>query len=86
MSFRASNQSDSYFREMLVYIDRKRTTPDSPKGEYVYRMNMGIEDGLAAGIPQGYFDRNLRRFIKAEADDGAEVVGKQQALNFKDED
>ena len=88
VQFRASDQKDNIFREsreMLVYIDRKRIEPDSPKQEYIYRMNMGINDGLVEGIPQAYFDKNLRRFIPAKVDQGVEILARQKALKFEDE-
>ncbi|KAF2996675.1 hypothetical protein E8E13_004306 [Curvularia kusanoi] len=40
-------------REMLVYIDHKRTSPGKPREEYVYRMNEGIRDAVALGVPEG---------------------------------
>lgn len=71
-------------REMLVYIDRKRTEDDRPKEEYIYRINMGIKDGVLEGIPQGYMDRQLRQFIPAEGREEVEELAKRQALCFED--
>jgi gamma-glutamylcyclotransferase len=48
---------------MLVYIDPRNTSPWRPHREYVDRMNSGIEDAVAAGIPQKYVDDVLRLFI-----------------------
>jgi hypothetical protein len=48
---------------MLVYIDPRNTLPWRPHREYVDRMNSGIEDAIAAGIPQKYVDDVLRPFI-----------------------
>ncbi|KAF5331168.1 hypothetical protein D9619_005355 [Psilocybe cf. subviscida] len=50
----------------LVYVDvvRKSESPD-PKTEYIYRMNKGIEDALAQGVPKEYIEKYLRAFIPA---------------------
>ena len=72
-------------KELLVYIDRERTNDDKPKQEYVYRMNMGIKDALAKGVPQDYIDRVIRRFIPQESSDGAHELANRQAMRFEDE-
>lgn len=77
-------------REMLVYIDRKRTTPDEPRDEYVYRMNQGIRDAVARGVPKGYVKDVMREFIPEEREDEGEdsEVGRfarTQAERFRDE-
>ncbi|KAF2035142.1 hypothetical protein EK21DRAFT_96918 [Setomelanomma holmii] len=77
--------------DMLVYIDRVRITPDEPKKEYVYRMNQGIEDALDLGVPEGYVEAVMRRYIPAPGKDGGEENGEMaefargQAMQFKDE-
>lgn len=72
---------------MLVYIDRNRTVDAKPKKEYVYRMNMGILDALSEGVPKGYVEGVLRRFVPAEQRDEEDVraLAEKQALAFKDE-
>ncbi|KAK4698026.1 gamma-glutamylcyclotransferase, partial [Lecanoromycetidae sp. Uapishka_2] len=70
--------------DMLVYIDRERIQDSVPKDEYVYRMNMGIKDGLKAGIPQDYVDKVMRPFIPAEDMKHLEKQARQQALKFED--
>jgi gamma-glutamylcyclotransferase len=76
-------------KKMLVYIDRKRTAPDEPKEEYVYRMNKGIDDALAMGVPKKYVDEVMRKFIPkdAKSDRDGEVAAKalRQATHFNDE-
>ena len=57
--------------DMLVYIDRNRTTQDEPKTEYIYRMNRGIEDALKLGVPESYVQGVMREFIP-EDDESAE--------------
>ncbi|KAF3052874.1 hypothetical protein E8E11_010775 [Didymella keratinophila] len=73
-------------REMLVYIDRNRTTPDVPRDEYVYRMNQGIRDALERGVPEEYVQDVMRKFIP-ERDDEDEIgeFAKTQAAQFTDE-
>ncbi|KAJ4334443.1 hypothetical protein N0V87_006877 [Didymella glomerata] len=74
-------------REMLVYIDRNRTTPDVPRDEYVYRMNQGIRDALERGMPEEYVQDVMRKFIHERDDDegGIGEFAKTQAAQFKDE-
>ncbi|KAF2019310.1 hypothetical protein BU24DRAFT_431171 [Aaosphaeria arxii CBS 175.79] len=85
--------------KMLVYIDRNRTTPSTPKTEYIYRMNRGISDALKQGVPQKYVDDVMRKFIPSDDkhdDDGDDEerkgnreamaqFAKQQAVRFEDE-
>ncbi|KAF2275662.1 uncharacterized protein EI97DRAFT_443091 [Westerdykella ornata] len=76
--------------KMLVYIDRRRTTEDAPRKEYVYRMNRGIEDALKMGVPEGYVEGVLRRFIPSDGDGGKDGEGHrgralEQARGFRDE-
>ena len=71
--------------KLLVYINRERTKDDEPKQEYVHRMNMGIRDALAKGVPQGYIDRVIRRFIPEESPEGVQELAYKQALMFEDE-
>ncbi|KAG9203411.1 hypothetical protein G6514_002778 [Epicoccum nigrum] len=75
-------------REMLVYVDRKRTTPDVPREEYVYRMNQGIRDALALGVPEEYVRDVMRKFIPEGDGEQEREIGefaKTQAARFKDE-
>ncbi|KAF2746353.1 hypothetical protein M011DRAFT_378436, partial [Sporormia fimetaria CBS 119925] len=78
-------------REMLVYVDRERVEESSPREEYVLRMNRGIEDALRLGVPEGYVEGVMRRFIpedgeKGEAGDGGlEEKARRQARGFRDE-
>lgn len=71
---------------MLVYIDRKRTIPDKPKCEYIYRMNQGIKDALKAGVPQGYVEDVMRKYIPApHSEEEVPQLALKQAGNFEDE-
>ncbi|KAJ4362993.1 hypothetical protein N0V83_010110 [Neocucurbitaria cava] len=57
-------------REMLVYIDRERVTPDEPKEEYIYRMNKGIADAVDMGVPERYVEEVMRKFIPEPVGEG----------------
>ncbi|KAK0284924.1 hypothetical protein LTR35_000259 [Friedmanniomyces endolithicus] len=71
--------------EMLVYINRRMTTPSKPKKEYIYRMNQGIKDALKEGIPLAYVDAVMRKFIPNVEDEEVAEVAKKQALVFEEE-
>ena len=73
-------------RDVLVYIDRNRTTDHKPKAEYIYRMNRGIEDGLKAGIPKDYVDQAMRQFIPEKVSEEIKALAIKQASGFEDED
>ncbi|KAH7359562.1 hypothetical protein BKA66DRAFT_427391 [Pyrenochaeta sp. MPI-SDFR-AT-0127] len=75
-------------KDMLVYIDRERTTPDEPRTEYVYRMNQGIADAEKLGVPKEYVKDVMRKFIPAEKGESRksmEEFAAKQAARFKDE-
>jgi gamma-glutamylcyclotransferase len=75
-------------RDMLVYIDRKRMTADKPRDEYVYRMNRGIEDATARGVPGDYVSGVMRKFIPEEGKgqrEGMRGFAETQAQRFRDE-
>ncbi|KAI0383995.1 hypothetical protein F5Y04DRAFT_233827 [Hypomontagnella monticulosa] len=49
---------------VLVYIDFKRDSPGIPKGEYIGRMNRGIQEAMTDwGLPKSYVDAVMRPFI-----------------------
>jgi gamma-glutamylcyclotransferase len=56
-------------RDMLLYINRNAVTPSEPKVEYVGRMNMGIRDAVAAGVPEKYVKEVMRKFIPESKDE-----------------
>jgi hypothetical protein len=58
-----SESNSTTAKEMLVYVDVKRTKPGPPKEEYIYRINKGIVDGVKSGIPMAYFDKYFRPSI-----------------------
>ena len=71
--------------EMLVYIDRNRTTSDVPKKEYIYRMNMGIKDAVKEGMPKEYVEEGLRKFIPDVTDEKVAGFAMRQAVFFEEE-
>ncbi|KAF1843310.1 uncharacterized protein K460DRAFT_368204 [Cucurbitaria berberidis CBS 394.84] len=79
----------TYTRDMLVYIDRERTVPDSPRKEYIYRMNRGIADAVDMGVPEQYVLDVMRKFIPAEKEGetrkSMEEFAAKQAAQFRDE-
>lgn len=78
---------------MLVYVDLKRIAPSTPREEYVYRMNRGVDDAVKCGVPEGYVEGVIRGYIPAEEDKkegnakdgGVEAFAKGQAKGFRDE-
>ncbi|KAL6246321.1 hypothetical protein RBB50_006557 [Rhinocladiella similis] len=47
----------------LVYVDEFRTEPGRIVREYIGRMNRGIEESVALGVPSVWVERVMRRFI-----------------------
>jgi gamma-glutamylcyclotransferase len=76
-------------KDMLVYVDTKRVKDSKPKAEYVIRMNHGIDDALAAGVPEEYVNEVLRKSIPpidmSTLDHGLKEQAKRQAGSFRDE-
>ena len=70
---------------MLVYVDRQKVQDDKPKEEYVYRMNMGIIDALAMGVPMTYVEEHMRPFIPSSVSKSVEDLAKEQAMSFTEE-
>jgi len=67
-------------RAMLAYINRNDIVDAAPKDEYIERMNMGINDAVAMGIPEDYIRKYLRPFIPALGMDKNKGYAPQQAL------
>jgi gamma-glutamylcyclotransferase len=75
--------------DMLVYIDRKRVEDSVSRKEYVVRMNEGIRDAIAVGVPTTYVDNVLRKFIpddEARATNDVKKLAMKQAGHFEDKD
>ncbi|KAL2181605.1 uncharacterized protein P884DRAFT_190976 [Thermothelomyces heterothallicus CBS 202.75] len=50
-------------RDVLVYLSSTYTMPSEPRNEYIDRMNRGIADAIAIGVPGDFFETVVRRFI-----------------------
>ncbi|KAF2626443.1 hypothetical protein BU25DRAFT_411836 [Macroventuria anomochaeta] len=74
-------------RDMLVYIDRNRTSPNQPREEYVYRMNQGIRDAVTKGVPEEYVRDVMRKFIPERGEEEGRIgeFARTQAKQFRDE-
>jgi hypothetical protein len=59
------NTSDARVIRALVYVDEFRTVPGRIVREYIGRMNRGIDESVALGVPQSWVDRVMRPFIPA---------------------
>lgn len=81
--------SKSMVKDMLVYVDRIRTVAGVPREEYVHRINQGIKDALACGVPRSYIDQVMRAFISEPpldaSSDSVRQKAEDQAKGFKDE-
>ena len=77
-------ESPEETKSVLVYIDRLRIDDDEPKEEYVHRMNMGITDAVAVGVPVNYIEDDIRPFIPISVNAHAEGLALEQAKNFID--
>lgn len=47
----------------LVYVDEHRTRPGRVNAEYIGRMNRGIAESVALGLPRTWVERVMRDFI-----------------------
>ncbi|KZV65211.1 hypothetical protein PENSPDRAFT_655946 [Peniophora sp. CONT] len=72
------------WRDMLVYVDRGRIEPAQPRAEYIHRMNFGLSDALACGVPASYIDDTVRKFIPTEGDPEELERARKQAAHFED--
>ena len=59
----ASSGSDNTTIRALVYVDELRTTRGVISQEYIGRMNRGIKESVKLGLPQGWVDGVMRKFI-----------------------
>jgi hypothetical protein len=51
---------------VLVYVDENCVTVAKPKFEYIARMNRGIRESVALGLPQSWIDEVVRKAIPQE--------------------
>ncbi|KAL2169674.1 hypothetical protein VTG60DRAFT_5813 [Thermothelomyces hinnuleus] len=50
-------------RDVMVYLSSTYIMPSEPRNEYIDRMNRGIVDAIAVGVPADFFENVVRRFI-----------------------
>ena len=70
---------------VLVYIDRQGIQDAKAKEEYIYRMNKGIADAVALGVPTDYVEEYIRPFIPPTISEEIQDLAKKQAMGFKEE-
>jgi len=68
IELRLAGNGKKSFIQGLVYIDERRVQEGEPREEYVHRINMGINDSAARGLPSWYIDKYMRKFIPAEGE------------------
>ena len=66
IELQSGNNKGGSMIQGLAYIDEKRKEEREPWEEYIHRMNMGINDAAARGLPRWYIDKCLRKFIPPE--------------------
>jgi gamma-glutamylcyclotransferase len=57
----------------LVYVDEQRIGVGACKEEYVARINKGLGDARAKGMPVEWVERVVRRFVREEDVPGEEM-------------
>jgi hypothetical protein len=50
-------------RDVLVYLSDVFVRPGDPREEYVDRINRGIVDAVALGVPAGFFENVVRGYV-----------------------
>ena len=76
IELRLAENGKEVVAQCLVYIDERRVEQGEPWEEYVHRMNMGINDAAAKGLPEWYIEKYMRGSIPAEG-------GKEPVEAFK---
>jgi hypothetical protein len=66
VKFDEEEQGEGKFVKALVYVDVARPGEGVCKEEYVGRMNRGIRDAVAKGMPESYVRGVLRRWVREE--------------------
>jgi hypothetical protein len=65
---------------VVVYADRKETTNGKPNPQYLQKLNAGIRDAIAEGVPKGYFEEYVRPFLAMEEEEKALSLAIQDAM------
>ena len=71
----SENGEAKSMEQALVYIDKERTEEGKPREEYIIRINKGVDDASARGMPKWYIDEYIRKFIPADELKEAVPVG-----------
>ena len=50
--------------KVLAYVDELRTGEGEIRRNYVGRMNRGIEESVALGLPRSWVDKVMRRWVE----------------------
>jgi gamma-glutamylcyclotransferase len=66
IEFQRAEGGKKVVAQSLVYIDERRVEQGGPREEYVHRMNMGINDAVARGLPEWYIEKYMRGPIPIE--------------------
>ena len=66
IELRSEKDEEESVAQGLAYIDTTKTDEGKPWEEYIHRINMGINDASARGMPRWYTDKYLRRYIPPE--------------------
>ena len=60
--------SNSDVVRALVYVDEHRLEDGEINAEYIGRMNRGIKESVALGLPEEWVERVMRRWIPRDVD------------------
>ena len=75
IGLQSENGEEKSVEQALVYIDKKRTEEGKPREEYIFRINRGVDDASARGMPKWYIDKYIRKFIPPDGLGEAVPVG-----------
>jgi gamma-glutamylcyclotransferase len=81
IELQSADDEENSIVQCLLYVDEKRLVEGKPWEEYVHRINMGINDAVARGLPRWYIDKYIRRFVPPEeGDDVVETPKPEEAF------
>ena len=66
IELQSADDGGKFVAQCLVYVDKRRVEQGEPWEEYTHRMNMGIKDAIAKGLPEWYIEKYMRGSIPAE--------------------
>ncbi|KAF2430370.1 hypothetical protein EJ08DRAFT_649682 [Tothia fuscella] len=68
--------------KVLAYVDKNSTEDAKPNGTYRYKVNVGVRDAMAEGIPQTYIDQCIRPFIPVEKEQNLITMAIEDAVRM----